>query len=185
MKDTIAQATAGNGKNANNCGSDDFAERLARLRSVLRGSKRVVFFGGAGVSTESGIPDFRSKDGLYNQHYAYPPEVMLSRDFFWSHTAEFFRFHREKVITPALAAKPNAAHQTLAELEKDGHLIARVTQNIDGLHQAAGSQNVLELHGNIHRNFCEHCQAFYPVEELLTLLDDSEVPHCTTPGCDG
>jgi NAD-dependent deacetylase len=164
---------------------NSFEGRVARLRDAVLGSKRVVFFGGAGVSTESGIPDFRSKDGLYSQRYDYPPEVMLSRSFFREHPAEFFRFHREKVVLPALAAKPNAAHRTLARLETDGHLTAVVTQNIDGLHQAAGSHNVLELHGSIHRNHCERCGAFYDATALLALLETDEVPRCATPGCDG
>jgi NAD-dependent deacetylase len=165
--------------------SSNLDERVARLRDVVFSSKRVVFFGGAGVSTESGIPDFRSKDGLYNQQYDHPPEVMLSHSFFREHPAEFFRFHREKVIEPALAAKPNAAHCALAQLETDGHLTAVVTQNIDGLHQAAGSHNVLELHGSIHRNYCERCKAFYTAEELLELLEVEAVPRCTRPGCGG
>jgi NAD-dependent deacetylase len=164
---------------------NDLDGRIARLRDAVFGSRRVAFFGGAGVSTESGIPDFRSKDGLYSQRYDYPPEVMLSRSFFREHPAEFFRFHREKVVLPALAAKPNAAHRTLAQLEADGHLVAVVTQNIDGLHQAAGSQNVLELHGSIHRNYCERCGAFYDAAGLLALLETDEVPRCSTPGCDG
>jgi NAD-dependent deacetylase len=159
--------------------------RIAQLREVIYGSNHVVFFGGAGVSTESGIPDFRSKDGLYHQRYDYPPEVMLSRTFFREHPAEFFRFHREKVVLPALAAKPNAAHLALAALEADGHIGSVATQNIDGLHQAAGSQNVLELHGSIHRNHCERCGAFYSVEDLLALLNADAVPHCTKPGCNG
>jgi NAD-dependent deacetylase len=160
-------------------------ERVARLRDVVLGSRQIVFFGGAGVSTESGISDFRSKDGLYNQKYDYPPEVMLSRSFFREHPAEFFRFYREKVIEPALAAKPNAAHRALAQLEADGRLTAVVTQNIDGLHQAAGSHNVLELHGSIHRNYCERCGAFYTAEDLLELLAVEAVPRCTKPGCGG
>jgi NAD-dependent deacetylase len=160
-------------------------ERVTRLREVVLGSKQVVFFGGAGVSTESGIPDFRSKDGLYNQKYDYPPEVMLSHSFFRERPAEFFRFHREKVIGPALAARPNAAHRALAQLEESGHLAAVITQNIDGLHQAAGSHNVLELHGSIHRNHCESCKASYAVEELLRLLEVEAIPRCTRPGCGG
>jgi NAD-dependent deacetylase len=168
-----------------NNANDELRERIARLREVIYNSNRVVFFGGAGVSTESGIPDFRSKDGLYHQRYDYPPETMLSHSFFREHPAEFFRFHREKVILPALAARPNAAHQALAKLEADGHLVAVVTQNIDGLHQAAGSQNVLELHGSIHRNYCENCGEFYDVEGLLNLLKIDAVPRCVKPGCKG
>jgi NAD-dependent deacetylase len=177
---TGAGALAGGGASLG-----DLPKRLARLQNVLNGSTRVIFFGGAGVSTESGIPDFRSQDGLYNQQYDYPPETMLSRTFYRKHPTEFFRFHREKVLLPALAAQPNAAHRALAKLETDGHLTAVITQNIDGLHQAAGSQNVLELHGSIHRNYCERCGTFWDAKGLLTLLKNDEVPHCTQPGCDG
>ena len=120
------------------------------LQQWVNESRSLVFFGGAGVSTESGIPDFRSTDGLYNQSYAYPPEVILSHSFFERHPEEFFRFYREKML--CLTAKPNAAHKKLAELEKAHILSAVITQNIDGLHQMAGSKNVLELHGSIHRN---------------------------------
>ncbi|MDR3037382.1 MAG: NAD-dependent protein deacylase [Coriobacteriales bacterium] len=168
--------------------ANGYRQRIKRLREALGDSAHVVFFGGAGVSTESGIPDFRSKDGLYNQHYDYPPETMLSHSFYRAHTAEFYRFHREKVMRPALAAQPNAAHRALAKLEADGHLTAVVTQNIDGLHQAAGSRNVLELHGSIHRNLCEDCGALYNAEELLVLLDANgplALPHCTRPRCAG
>jgi NAD-dependent deacetylase len=161
----------------------NLGERLAQLRETLLGSTRVVFFGGAGVSTESGIPDFRGKDGLYHQKYDYPPEMMLSHSFFLEHPREFFRFHREKVILPALAAKPNAAHKALAQLEESGHLAAVVTQNIDGLHQAAGSRAVLELHGSIQRNYCQRCQTLYRAEDLLTLLEADDLPRCTQPGC--
>jgi NAD-dependent deacetylase len=152
---------------------------------VLLGSKRIAFFGGAGVSTESGIPDFRSKDGLYAQKYDCPPEMMLSHSFFRDHPEEFFRFHREKIILPALAAKPNAAHRALAQLERDGRLAAVITQNIDGLHQAAGSRTVLELHGSIRRNYCQRCKTSYGVEALLALLEVEDLPQCTKPGCDG
>jgi NAD-dependent deacetylase len=161
---------------------------IEQLRETLLNSNRVVFFGGAGVSTESGIPDFRGQDGLYRQKYDYPPEVMLSHSFFQEHPAEFFRFHRDKIILPTLAAKPNAAHTMLAQLEKDGHLTAVVTQNIDGLHQAAGSRTVHELHGSIHRNYCQRCGALYNAEGLLTLLEASGAEgaaRCTKPGCDG
>jgi NAD-dependent deacetylase len=177
---------AGGREGAEDVGVGD--ERIARLREELLGGGRVVFFGGAGVSTESGIPDFRGRDGLYQQKYDYPPEVMLSHSFFVEHPTEFFRFHREKIILPALAAKPNAAHKVLAQLEKDGHLAAVVTQNIDGLHQAAGSHTVHELHGSIHRNYCQHCGALYDAEGLLALLEANGaegVPHCTAPGCGG
>ena len=119
----------------------------------------IVFFGGAGVSTESGIPDFRSTDGLYHQEWRYPPETILSHSFFVSHTEEFFRFYRKKML--CLDAEPNAAHRKLAQLEQQGKLAAVVTQNIDGLHQAAGSQCVYELHGSVHRNYCQRGGAFY------------------------
>lgn len=143
---------------------------------------RMVFFGGAGVSTESGIPDFRSTDGLYAQHYPYPPETMVSRSFFDAHPCEFYNFYCDRML--ALDAKPNAAHRKLAELEQAGTLAAVVTQNIDGLHQKAGSQNVLELHGSVWRNFCMGCNAPYTVEELLALRDQSpdRVPRCPTCG---
>ncbi|MDR1089060.1 MAG: NAD-dependent protein deacylase [Coriobacteriales bacterium] len=168
-------------------------ERIALLHSAVLAGSRVVFFGGAGVSTQSGIPDFRSRDGLYNQHYAYPPEDMLSRTFFYQHTEEFFEFYREKVVLPALAAKPNAAHQALVRLEDEGHLRAVITQNIDGLHQAAGSRKVLELHGSIQRNYCEQCGAFYDAEQVLALLavnpsvatGGGGVPRCSRLGCTG
>ena len=132
---------------------------------------RMVFFGGAGVSTESGIPDFRSADGLYAQRYPYPPETMVSRSFFDAHPHEFFDFYCDRML--ALNAEPNAAHRKLAELERKGTLSAVVTQNIDGLHQKAGSLNVLELHGSVWRNFCMGCGASCTVEELLTLREQS------------
>lgn len=132
---------------------------IALLQSLIDDSDNIVFFGGAGVSTESGIPDFRSVDGLYRQKYKYDPETIISHDFFESNPDEFYRFYREKMLL--LDKKPNAAHLFLAELEKKGKLKAIVTQNIDGLHQMAGSKNVLELHGTIHRNFCEQCGAMY------------------------
>ena len=125
-------------------------DEIRKLQQLIDDSHRIVFFGGAGVSTESGIPDFRSVDGLYHQKFAYPPETILSHSFFISHTAEFFVFYRQKML--CLTARPNAAHRKLAELEAAGKLMAVVTQNIDGLHQMAGSKKVLELHGSIHRN---------------------------------
>ena len=128
---------------------------IEKFVDMVKNSDNIVFFGGAGVSTESGIPDFRSTDGLYNQHYKYPPETILSHSFFMDNTEEFYRFYRDKML--ALDAQPNMAHIKLAELEKAGKLKAIVTQNIDGLHQKAGSKNVLELHGSVHRNFCMHC----------------------------
>jgi len=126
-------------------------ESILKLKQIVDESDNIVFFGGAGVSTESGIPDFRSVDGLYNQKYDYPPETILSATFFYRHTEEFYRFYRDKML--CLDARPNAAHRKLAELEAKGHLAAVVTQNIDGLHQAAGSQVVDELHGSVHRNY--------------------------------
>lgn len=145
--------------------------------------ERMVFFGGAGVSTESGIPDFRSPDGLYAQKYPHPPEQMISRSFFDAHPAEFFAFYGDRML--ALDAQPNRAHRKLAELEQAGTLSAVVTQNIDGLHQKAGSERVLELHGSVLRNFCMDCSAAYPVDELLRLRDEAAdgVPRC--PACGG
>ena len=133
--------------------------QIEQLQQLIDTHSRIVFFGGAGVSTESGIPDFRSVDGLYNQKYKYPPETMLSHTFFVSHSADFFEFYRDKVL--ALDAEPNAAHLKLAEMEEKGKLTAVVTQNIDGLHQKAGSKTVYELHGSVHRNYCTRCGAFY------------------------
>lgn len=134
-------------------------------------------FGGAGVSTESGIPDFRSQDGLYHQQYDVPPETILSRTYFDRHPAEFYRFYRNKMI--CLTAKPNAAHKKLAELEQAGRLLAVVTQNIDGLHQMAGSRNVLELHGSVHRNICRSCGAVYDAEWVMMT---NGIPHCDKCG---
>lgn len=156
------------------------AEELSRR---IERAKRVVFFGGAGVSTASGIPDFRSVDGLYHQKFAYPPETMLSHDFYETHTTEFYEFYRTKMI--ALDAKPNQAHLKLAELEREGKLTAVVTQNIDGLHQAAGSKNVLELHGSVHRNVCQYCGHVYSAEWIMAREheDGNGVPVC--PECGG
>ena len=150
---------------------------LAIFREWVGESRRMVFFGGAGVSTESGIPDFRSEDGLYNQTFMYPPEVMLSHSFFERHTAAFFEFYRNKMIPRD--AQPNEAHRKLAEWEQAGKLAAVVTQNIDGLHQHAGSKNVFELHGSIYRNYCTRCGAFYPLERVR---DGDGVPHCDCGG---
>ena len=147
------------------------------LRQWIEESARIVFFGGAGVSTESGIPDFRSVDGLYNQKYDYPPETILSHSFFMRHTKEFYDFYRDKMI--CLDAKPNTTHQKLAELEQAGKLIGVVTQNIDGLHQAAGSKKVWELHGSIHRNYCMNCGKSHP---LQAILDSSDIPRCECGG---
>jgi len=141
---------------------NDFDKAIAKLQRMIDESRSIVFFGGAGVSTESGIPDFRSTDGLYHQQWNYPPEQMLSRSFFDAKPAEFYRFYREKLIVKDV--KPNAAHKKLAELEKAGKLTAVVTQNIDGLHQAAGSKNVFELHGSTLRNYCMKCGAPYDID---------------------
>lgn len=149
-------------------------ENLEQLRQWVNESDNIVFFGGAGVSTESGIPDFRSVDGLYNQQYDYPPETILSHTFYRKNTEEFYRFYRNKML--CLDAKPNAAHLKLAQWEREGKLKAVVTQNIDGLHQAAGSQKVYELHGSVLRNFCESCHKFYDVKHIA---DSEGVPKCT------
>lgn len=150
---------------------------IAALKDLVDHSDNIVFFGGAGVSTESGIPDFRSTDGLYNQHYKYPPETILSRSFFERNPEEFYRFYRDKLIVRG--AKPNAAHLRLAQWEAEGKLRAVITQNIDGLHQAAGSKNVLELHGSVHRCSCSKCGRPYPE----SAINDSEgVPRCTHCG---
>ena len=137
----------------------------------------IVFFGGAGVSTESGIPDFRSQDGLYNQQWKYPPETILSHSFFVRYPEEYYRFHREKLVIDGV--KPNAAHLKLAELEREGKLRAVITQNIDGLHQAAGSKNVLELHGSILRSYCSACGKPYPADKMN---HGEGVPHCSCGG---
>lgn len=150
---------------------------IETLREWIQQSDNIVFFGGAGVSTESGIPDFRSVDGLYHQHYRFPPETILSHTFYERNTEEFFRFYRDKMI--CLSAKPNPAHTALANLEKQGKLRAVITQNIDGLHQAAGSKNVLELHGSIHRNFCERCGKFYGIQAVT---ESTGIPVCDCGG---
>jgi NAD-dependent protein deacetylases, SIR2 family len=152
-------------------------KELEQLQNMVDASSRIVFFGGAGVSTESGIPDFRSVDGLYHRHYKYPPEVMLSHSFYVGHTAEFFDFYRDKMLY--LEAEPNAAHRKLAELERAGKLSAVVTQNIDGLHQKAGSRNVFELHGSVHRNYCADCHRLYDAEYML---HSSGIPKCACGG---
>lgn len=152
-------------------------EALKKLQEWIDESNNIVFFGGAGVSTESGIPDFRSVDGLYNQKYDYPPETILSHTFYMRKTEEFYRFYRDKML--CLTAKPNAAHKKLAELEAVGKLKAVVTQNIDGLHQAAGSKKVLELHGSVLRNYCEKCGKFYDAQFIL---DSTGVPTCECGG---
>ena len=152
-------------------------EQHEKLQSILNRARKLVFFGGAGVSTESGIPDFRSVDGLYNQKYDYPPETILSATFFYRHTEEFYRFYRDKML--CLDAKPNAAHRKLAELEATGHLAAVVTQNIDGLHQLAGSKVVDELHGSVHRNYCQKCGALY---DAHWILESAGIPKCEKCG---
>ena len=148
-----------------------------RLAEMLRGARRAVFFGGAGVSTESGIPDFRSTDGLYHQQWRYPPETILSHDFFEDRTEEFYDFYRQKMLFPQ--ARPNPAHEALAELERRGILSAVITQNIDGLHQAAGSRNVIELHGSVLRNHCVRCHRSYSLDEIL---QSQGVPRCPCGG---
>lgn len=160
------------------------SESVEKLQRIIDESSSVVFFGGAGVSTESGIPDFRSTDGLYNQQWQYPPETILSRSFFYAQTAEFYRFYRAKIIVQG--AKPNPAHIKLAELEKAGKVKAVITQNIDGLHQAAGSETVYELHGSILRNYCENCRAFYSLDDIIENTGTDGIPRCTeTAGCAG
>ena len=151
---------------------------VEKLEKIISQSQNIVFFGGAGVSTESGIPDFRSVDGLYHQKYDYPPETILSHTFWETHPEEFYRFYRDKLIVRG--AKPNAAHLRLAKLEREGKLKAVITQNIDGLHQAAGSQKVYELHGSTLRNYCVNCGAFYGVDFIA---NSTGVPRC--PKCGG
>lgn len=152
-------------------------ENIAKLKEWIDGSDNIVFFGGAGVSTESGIPDFRSVDGLYNQRWKYPPETILSHTFFERYPEEYYRFHREKLVIDGV--KPNRCHLRLAELEREGKLRAVVTQNIDGLHQAAGSQNVLELHGSILRAYCSRCRKSFDAD---LMNHGTGVPRC---GCGG
>ena len=152
-------------------------DKIQLLKNWIDSSDNVVFFGGAGVSTESGIPDFRSVDGLYNQQWKYPPETILSHSFFVRYPEEYYRFHREKLVIDGV--KPNAAHLKLAELEREGKLRAVITQNIDGLHQAAGSKNVLELHGSILRSYCSACGKPYPADKMN---HGEGVPHCSCGG---
>ena len=153
-------------------------EQIEQLKDMIFGARRAVFFGGAGVSTESGIPDFRSVDGIYRQKWAYPPETILSHSFFLKHTEEFFRFYREKMLFPD--AEPGHAHKVLARLEQEGHISHIITQNIDGLHQAAGSKNVIELHGSVHRNHCMKCGKSYPGIEKI--LSSKPIPRCDCSG---
>lgn len=152
-------------------------QELETLKNWIDNSDNIVFFGGAGVSTESGIPDFRSVDGLYNQQYDYPPETILSHSFYMRKPEEFYRFYRNKMLFPN--AEPNRAHKALAKLEKMGKLKAVVTQNIDGLHQKAGSREVLELHGSVLRNYCTRCGKFYGLDAIL---NSTGVPKCTCGG---
>lgn len=156
---------------------NDLREKIAAFQQMLDESHYIVFFGGAGVSTESGIPDFRSVDGLYHQQYDYPPETILSHTFYRRNPEEFYRFYKNKMLF--LDAKPNMAHKKLAQWEAEGKLKAVITQNIDGLHQAAGSKNVLELHGSVLRNYCEDCGAFYDVDYIKKA---EGVPHCEKCG---
>jgi len=155
----------------------DNIDNINTLKEWTRNSSNIVFFGGAGVSTESGIPDFRSTDGLYNQKYDYPPETILSHSFFRQRTSDFYKFYRDKMI--CTGAKPNITHIKLAELEKQGRLKAVITQNIDGLHQEAGSQTVYELHGSIHRNYCMKCQKFHGISAITSSQD---IPLCECGG---
>lgn len=150
---------------------------IEQLKQWIEESNNIVFFGGAGVSTESGIPDFRSTDGLYHQKYQYPPETILSHSFFVEQPEEFYRFYHDKMVY--LDAEPNSAHKALAKLERQGKLKGVITQNIDGLHQKAGSQNVLELHGSIYRNYCTRCGKTYDLEEVLSF---DRVPKCKCGG---
>lgn len=154
-----------------------YEKEVEELQKIIDDSSRIVFFGGAGVSTESGIPDFRSADGIYHQQYKYSPEQVVSHSFFMQHTEAFYDFYKEKMVI--LDAKPNPAHYKLAELEKAGRLTAVVTQNIDGLHQAAGSRTVYELHGSIHRNYCMDCGRFYDAQYVK---QSSGIPRCECGG---
>ena len=152
-------------------------DKIQQFKQMVNESNNIVFFGGAGVSTESGIPDFRSKDGLYNQKYDYPPEEILSHTFFVNHTEAFYKFYKDKMNS--LKYEPNITHMKLAELEEKGKLKAVVTQNIDGLHQKAGSKNVYELHGSVLRNYCMKCHKFYDAEYVFT---SKGIPKCTCGG---
>lgn len=152
-------------------------DKIKQLRETIKNNSQIVFFGGAGVSTESGIPDFRSADGLYRQEYRYPPEQIISHSFFYSHPSEFYEFYRAKMIFPG--AKPNKAHLALAKLEQEGKLLGVITQNIDGLHQMAGSKHVMELHGSVYRNYCQKCGKFY---EVTAITQTRGVPKCSCGG---
>lgn len=152
-------------------------DKIEKFKQLIDESNNIVFFGGAGVSTESGIPDFRSKDGLYNQKYKYPPETILSHSFFMENTSEFYKFYKEKMNS--LKYEPNITHFKLANLEEKGKLKAVITQNIDGLHQKAGSKNVYELHGSVLRNYCMKCRQFYNAEEVF---NSEDIPKCNCGG---
>ncbi len=152
-------------------------DKILKLREMIESSSRIVFFGGAGVSTESGIPDFRSADGIYMMNYKYPPEEIISRSFFERHPAEFFEFYKKYFYYPD--AKPNITHLKLAQLEKEGKLAGIVTQNIDGLHSLAGNKKVYEIHGSVLRNYCMKCGRFYPIEHIIV---SEGVPHCSCGG---
>lgn len=154
-----------------------YEEEIRRLQEIVDDSERIVFFGGAGVSTESGIPDFRSADGIYHQEYRYAPEEVVSHSFFVRHTESFYEFYKERMLF--LDAEPNKAHRKLAQLEEAGRLLAVITQNIDGLHQMAGSRTVYELHGSVHRNYCTRCGRFYDAEAVKAA---SGVPRCQCGG---
>lgn len=154
-----------------------YQEEVRKLQEIIDDSRRIVFFGGAGVSTESGIPDFRSADGIYHQHYKYAPEQVVSHSFFKAHPDVFYEFYKEKMM--CLEAEPNAAHQKLAQLEEAGRLTAVITQNIDGLHQKAGSKKVYELHGSIHRNYCQKCGRFY---DAAYVKASPGIPRCECGG---
>ena len=154
-----------------------YQEEVRKLQEIIDDSRRIVFFGGAGVSTESGIPDFRSAEGIYHQHYKYAPEQVVSHSFFKAHPDVFYEFYKEKMM--CLEAEPNAAHRKLAQLEEAGRLTAVITQNIDGLHQKAGSKEVLELHGSVLRNHCTRCGKFYGLDAIL---NSTGVPKCTCGG---
>ena len=156
---------------------EQWKEQITQLQKMIDDSDRIVFFGGAGVSTESNIPDFRSADGLYHQNYKYTPEQIVSHSFFMHNPEGFYEFYKEKMMY--LNAKPNAAHKKIAELEAAGKLTAVITQNIDGLHQAAGSKNVYEIHGSIHRNYCQKCGKFY---DVAYVKNSKGVPHCECGG---
>ena len=154
-----------------------YQEEVRKLQEIIDDSRRIVFFGGAGVSTESGIPDFRSAEGIYHQHYKYAPEQVVSHSFFKAHPDVFYEFYKEKMM--CLEAEPNAAHQKLAQLEEAGRLTAVITQNIDGLHQKAGSKKVYELHGSIHRNYCQKCGRFY---DAAFVKETPGIPRCECGG---